>query len=1028
MKKIIKTLLILFGITFAFLFPLAESAFKTFTLNKTENDISTIGDEATINVNIRKKSNERSVTTEYYLPKNISVKHSISATNENGEKITNKFNFLNSYKEMLDEREARVYYDVNNEVYTEISRHKEKAGTEQIKSLNFYFEYSDMTIQTDNSTWANAWDGTLNLDGEDKLWFTYYLDDYLSFTFGGNKKVKDNQVVRDQFLINTEATETDNQIITYNTYCRVIATDVEDRKLANDGGFLRPSYHGNFYSPMYQIRVEKVIQTFGSYSDENNISQFKIKKGTRLGKIETTLDGYQFCGFFSDENYNIPFDFSTTISEDTEIYLLYCELSNNNLTNSINNLQENTTLNIFNSNNGGYNGNYDVFSDNSYVQNTNDIFINEATISNGSTVNLTFNDNRIYEGNPDEDLDSGVFASSRTNSDQYISEEYVNSGFIGEENCSEEVKLNGNLTIRGTLNIGAQIGSYSNFSKYSYIIGKYAKIDLMGFNIIVDGGTLNCYGVIEDSVGGGCIIVKNGGYLRGTVSIVDGRQVRQEIVGLSKRQSPFTQYFYPYLRVPTYIYNGSSFVAYVKFDLGEFGMDNVNLSLFASDNALFNWSPSNDDSNYILYEPYVIDEIPESQTNLLRQKYNIRNKFVFNCDLVETSELLLSLTATFGISIPIDFDFLRLDVPVSSFFDFVLINDSTLTLKSTLYFYPGSSLYVGKNATLALSFKSNEATVYDEIGYTLAGVGLSVPGETRYICGGIVNYTNRISDLAINGAPRNRFSIGLYNTTAYWNYIKINNINIEGNITFDDRINTDVSTNDGFYILSGQLNISDKGLASILNNRNLLKTYSFKAELDGGVLLADENISIDIQAELATSYNCNCLISNDTAFIIDKDFYLFGKFSPDNGLFFTEGEVTTDSENLKYTSFDLGDRSTYFLETDTDMYLNGSAGVNQYDTIDRDLRVTKVNRYNINTKIINVDTKYYVYYCGIYIPVNSDLSTNEKLEFASGETISVNAQKFCSNYESSIPNANQYKSMEIKYNSSNKIWSFSKFI
>ena len=1024
MKNFYKKMLLFL---FIFLIMPSQIVFASFNFNNfedTDNKINTIGDEVTININTRKKSNQTITTTEYFTPNNVTYSHNILATNANGETIYEEFDFSNNYTMVNTDRKVK-YYDVNDGVYTEITRHNETLGTEQIKSLTFDFSYDTMTSQSNNSTWVGVWDGTLPYNNNDRLYFLYLKDDFWSFIVADKKK--DNDVVRSDFLVKEDSISTGTSLITYRTYCRVVVKGTWELKIGEDGGLFTPSYHGAFYYPLYQIRVEKITQTFGTYYDEYNVASIKVKKGSNIKNINNSIDGYQFCGYYSDADYTTFYDFSKPLIDDTNIYLLYTESSSGDLSDKISGLNAGSTLNIFDSYRGGTDGDYDLYTDPSYSRSTGSIFIDGLTIKSGTTVNLTYGKNKIYEGTIDSPIDSGNLQNSRSNNDSYIHEEFDNSGDIGDNKCDINLLLNGDLTLSGVLNVGGLVGSYNGYSKYSFLIGEYAKLDLMGHDIIVDGGELNVFGVIVDSIGGGEIILKNNAKLKATTTIVDGKSIRQEILGLGKRQSPFTQYFMPYLRVPVYISNGCTFTAYCKFEMADFGIDNILLNLFGNANALF-LRGDQDSSSYVYFEPYFIDSIPNSEATLIRQLYNLRNRFTINANIVETDTLNLALTASIGtIQIDVDFDFLRLDVPISSFFDLVINDGFSLTLKTTLYFYPGSSLYVKKNASITFSFKQNDYTSFPTIGRTVpvVGVGLEVPGENRYICGGIVNYTNRISDLASNGVSG--FNYGLFNTTNYWKYIKFNNINIEGELIFDKRINTGVSTGDGFYILSGKMQLSDNSIKSIYENRTYLKTYSLKGELDRGLLFNSDSTDSSIQCEFAASYNVNCLTSNNISFYLDANKSLYGNFDNACGLFFKNGEITIENGEIKYNESQLADKKTYFFYTDTDMYQNGSSASNQKDAIDRNVIFKEVENYNLNTKVISTSEGYYVYFCGIYIPVLSDLSNNADLSFNNQDSLHANAQKFCSNYESPASNASKYNDLILSYNSSSKSWKFKSF-
>ena len=206
-----------------------------------------------------------------------------------------------------------------------------------------------------------------------------------------------------------------------------------------------------------------------------------------------------------------------------------------------------------------------------------------------------------------------------------------------------------------------------------------------------------------------------------------------------------------------------------------------------------------------------------------------------------------------------------------------------------------------------------------------------------------------------------------------------------------------------------------------------MRTYSIKAELINGFLFNADATSIDKQCEFAASYNANCLTSNNISFYFDVKNSIYGSFDNSNGLLFKDGEISVDNGRLTYNESSLNEKQTYFLYTDTDMYQNGSSGSNQYDSVDRSLIIKQVSKYNVNTKIVQTQDGYHLYYCGIYVPVLTDISENTELQFANNDTLNINAQKFCSNYDSPATNANKYNNVVVTYNSSSKCWRFKSF-
>ena len=262
---------------------------------------------------------------------------------------------------------------------------------------------------------------------------------------------------------------------------------------------------------------------------------------------------------------------------------------------------------------------------------------------------------------------------------------------------------------------------------------------------------------------------------------------------------------------------------------------NFYFNIIGNSNSLFKWDDS-DLNSYVDFIPYKVSNI--NSTSLVSNLYNLRNKLVFNANIIQSLDVNLKLTISLSLgSATANVDFARIDFPISPFIDIIVKTGKYFKLVSKMTFYPGSQLYVEEGAIIKFSY-------YGEKSYSTMS-GVPVPGETRYLAGGIMNYTNKIGDLASYGPSNERFAIGIYNNSDYWKYNKFGNIIIDGNLEFDSTINTGYSTGDGYYFISGYIDLSNNALKSIINNHN---------------------------------YNMNPLISNGLGYIIDPSNLIKGNY------------------------------------------------------------------------------------------------------------------------------------------------------
>lgn len=1023
MKFIKKILLFVFMII---LLPAGLSSWELDSISSTENNVgSDIGDTVTITLHNKQSTTETSTTTKYYIPGtnsgDVTVTHNILPKDANDKINYQKWGEVGSRWETIEYDEIQQYYDVVNGVYTPIDQHNASYGPDKIKSVNITVNNWQET--TDASNFGDVWKVGFN-----NYYFRFYTNCEDQFEYVNKYSIGDDY--KSEYLLSSETVTDENAgtITTTQIYERIRVYDILDQKRGRQGFFFYVYYMYGYFYPVYQRRMVVTTQIIPHSSYNDVETTLKVKKGSLITPFELGIENYTQYGYYSSADYSSFYDFTKPINENTDLYLRYIDNNSdsNLLTSKINSLSStsNSTLNIYDSYNGGTNGDYDVFADPIYDSNTESIFINKATISNGCTVNMTFGESKTYIGDDINEL-TGNFTSTAGNhrsSDSTIATEYESTTNIGIEKRSLYIILNDDLTINGNLTIGAEVGGYSNYSFFSYIIGRYAELDLHGNNLYVDGGTLLCLGKITDSIGGGRIYVTNGGKVTATMTIDGVSATRASIVATSKRQSPFFDYRFAYIFVPIDFSYNTTFEAYIKYDLSTYGIANLYFSIIGSSNSLFYWD-ANYSSSSFSYEPYIIDSVSASNTTFLQKYYQYRQKFIFNGYFIETESLEFPINLTLSaVSVDAVIDLIRLDIPISPYFDFIVTNGSTLELDSKLVFYPGSTLYVDSKGKIIFSHAGTKQ--YREYGQSALGVEVIVCGETRYLAGGILNYNSRICDEANStyAYTYNRFSKGVLAVAAYWNYIKINNINILGEIEIDNSIITNVSTGDGFYLFSGNINFSNNSLITLIKNKNYLKTYDFKSELVNGFLYSGDTQGIKEQYNYASYYHISPLISGNKAFILDSKWAWIGTYEKTSGIFKKEGNIDTSTNEIVISK----DEKQFFLEVDTDMYEDGSSGSNQSSRIDRTITISSVDYSNETYKIIRSNNKYFVLYLGLYIPINSSSSVSDESTFSNGDTISVNAQKFFSNKDSSQI-SDDFSNMIIKFVSSTNKWAYSSF-
>lgn len=999
------------------------SSWISINSNETENSLI-IDDPNNLEHSVTVHGKVESLNSEtykyYYIPKEFEVKHSITPYNKAGqleEKVfTWKFFGTKTVK-------LPVFYEVINDNYRMVNQWSNGSYADaQIKSFDCNVTSWE---EVSNNIYGDVWDASVKKsDGSNYRLFFQEMS-------GRGKDYQSNIgdiIYEDKFKEEDPYFNENGDYVSSTIYLRII---VADHYRYQNGYDILPSYSYNNYS-MFQLRKETTIikREEGTIYPTNKI--IKVKDGDLLSPISLNIANYKEYGYYSDSNYSIPFDFSNPITTDCDIYIKLLDMNNNEIFSAINS-GTNSVINIYNSLSGSnainVNTDFNVVGNPAFNINDKIYYLGESTLNSSRTLSLTYGNIETYI-DPCEGTINQT-ALHRNTSNNSVSVDYDGSTYIGLNNCSLYVSLSGNLTIKGNLIIGGEVGG-TNGTYYSYIIGKYTILDLHGNDLIVDGGTVKNFGLIKDTLGTGKIIVKNGGTITSTLSVTDGRGKNPSIVGFSKRQAPFTEYHILYILVPIYFYQGTSLQFYLKLDLDDIGITNLYFYFITNEansnnKSLFCWSDSNlDNEQYLLFKPVIENEIYKNIT-YYKRGYHIRNQFIFNSNVKSMKNLVASLSVTIsGTTKSANVDLLRIDFPVSPFFDLIIADDYTLSLNSKFIFYPGSSLYVKKRGSIKLGYYG--PITYPSESANILTYNITIPGESRYLCGGIVNFSNNLKDIS-----KHKYSIGgLYNETSnYFKIIKPANIAFEGNLLLDTTIDNSTLYNDSHYILAGEMDIDFEVLNFLKENRNILNTYDLKGELIKGFVYgkaSDGNTYADLekQFEVASCYNIQPLVSNGKGYIFDSTHEIVGDYNKSTNL------VTTSN----------GEK--YALLTSEYMYEGGNNSANQKDRVDRTIIISKVATSFDQYNIIELDNgDLYLLFSGIYCKI---LDNNLSFNFVNNDILRINTSKFISNVEGplfvnmikiltsdnskttvSVNLAPLYSDATIYYSSSLKIWSYKYF-
>ena len=568
---------------------------------------------------------------------------------------------------------------------------------------------------------------------------------------------------------------------------------------------------------------------------------------------------------------------------------------------------------------------------------------------------------------------------------------------LSDNTLANKINLSGDLVItNSTFNISAWTGFYSSYD-YSqrnfqgYIIGSYTQLDLCGNNLIVgSGATLNAYGQIVDSIGGGKIIVEKGGTLKSTFVVEDHVHERHTPVIYAYGGSIFSMYRMAYLNCDIEFRYGSTAYGILRMD---FGGNNDNfydgeLKLIGTDSSSYIQMNSNKTDGYILRE-YKIDAGVQSaissndfsKNNLLNQKY----KYSFNnLDItINPPKFNISFTSVL-ITLKFDINFGKGNNFIPPYFDFYLY-DTKVTLKANYTFLTGSYLYVDSKSIINLSGDSSGhfqapsliSGKFTEHYYQAKG-GLNFVSQKWYFNDAVTS-KDKGWCLGRDSKDGGLYGVGnnvIYSSTkVFWGYLnrsKPSYCDMEGTFTFDDTY-TSTTTNDKKYMLGGNINISNiETFKNVVNSRNDVYLYGSTAKIGPcGSYGVPYNFGTHIVG--VTDYFISPLISdgnvltnmNDKTKVREDYATSYSPYSTETGLVNYGGKyyafMTTTADGTSFNNDNSGHVNKSNYGSDENAYRNGLDSC--YGTF-----VEVTNNSASHSVIRNRTGETYVYYRGIFLP------------------------------------------------------------
>ena len=351
------------------------------------------------------------------------------------------------------------------------------------------------------------------------------------------------------------------------------------------------------------------------------------------------------------------------------------------------------------------------------------------------------------------------------------------------------VCLQSDLYVYGTLVIGSNYGTTQNTDYQGHITKEYVTFDLNGYNIYLENGTLDIYGLIKNSRDTGKIIA-SGGNIYTLAVIYDYRGGRATSGLVGSKIFPFQVYTLPYFRCKAQILNdnnsgwtqvtarcivkATSYTKPSKIEIKFIGND--------TDQVLFKVSKKENSSIEIEgTENMNITSGKATSSNEVKFCLSRRLKISFNNCSARMSNIVINPGQKVDTK---DYNF-----PVSSFFD-VYLKNTEMTFSQALKFMPGMSMIADKDSKIILSYDSSAKKAAQ----------ISVLGNSAiYQCSekGKMITTDLVAE-----APY-KFGGTFFASQSLWKYYSGNRIKIYGTLVFKGG-----NKSYGDYLLAGAIDFN----------------------------------------------------------------------------------------------------------------------------------------------------------------------------------------------------------------------------
>ena len=268
------------------------------------------------------------------------------------------------------------------------------------------------------------------------------------------------------------------------------------------------------------------------------------------------------------------------------------------------------------------------------------------------------------------------------------------------------LKLNRDIILIGSINVGAYTGYYGGnieYSQYSYqgfIIGNYCTLDLNGHDIIVGNpngyASIECRGVLNDSQNTGTLVLTNTANLYNTFIIEDVYHEKRIPYTYFTNDNIFAMYRCAYWTCNTRIESGANVYGIYNMDLGGNGDESSHGDLHIL---------GKDDGLIILQEGFIVRNISTNTkvSNISTITQDILNQKI-HYEAIDSKVIFGNFKLHFEYSgLNADLDSNSYAFYISPYYEIYLYN-SVVELNQHLVFMPGTYLYADNQSILKFSY------------------------------------------------------------------------------------------------------------------------------------------------------------------------------------------------------------------------------------------------------------------------------------------------------------------------------------